>query len=54
MVFGFITIYAIGAYHHKRCEFKSRSDEEYSIQQYVQANCIDWIHFCYILSLTEI
>jgi len=33
MVVGFT--YAISAYHHKRCEFESRSDEVYSIQHYV-------------------
>ena len=26
MVVGFTTTYAISAYHHKRCEFESRSD----------------------------
>jgi hypothetical protein len=31
MVVGFTTTYAISAYHHKRCEFKSRSGEVYSI-----------------------
>jgi len=33
MVFGFTTIYEISAYHHLKCQFKSR--EEYSIQHYV-------------------
>jgi len=32
---GFTTTYAISAYHHKRCQFKSRSCEVYSIQHYV-------------------
>ena len=31
---GFITTYAISAYHYQRCEFES-SDEFYSIQHYV-------------------
>jgi hypothetical protein len=35
MVVGFITTYAISAYHHWRCEFESRSGEVYSIQHYV-------------------
>ena len=35
MVVGFTTIYAISAYHHKRCEFESCSGEVYSIQHYV-------------------
>ena len=35
MVVGFITTYAISAYHHKRCEFESSSGEVYSIQYYV-------------------
>jgi hypothetical protein len=35
MVVGFTTTYAIIAYHHKRCEFKSRSMEVYTIQHYV-------------------
>ena len=35
MVVGFTTTCAISAYHHKRCEFESRSDEVYSIQHYV-------------------
>ena len=35
MVVGFITTYAISAYHHYRCEFESRSGEVYSIQHYV-------------------
>ena len=35
MVVGFTTIYSIGAYHHPRCEFESRSGELYSIQHYV-------------------
>ena len=34
MVVGFITTYAISAYHHW-CEFESHSDEVYSIQHYV-------------------
>jgi hypothetical protein len=35
MVVGFITTYAISAYHHKRCEIESHSSEVYSIQYYV-------------------
>ena len=35
MVVGFKTTYAIGAYHHLRCESESPSDEVYSIQHYV-------------------
>jgi hypothetical protein len=35
MVVGFITTYAIGSYHLKRCEFKSWSGEVYSLQHYV-------------------
>jgi len=35
MVVGFITSYAISAYHHEHCEFESHSDEVYSIQHYV-------------------
>ena len=35
MVAGFITTYAISAYHHQRCEFESSSGEVYSIQHYV-------------------
>ena len=35
MIVGFITTYAISAYHHLRCEFESRSGEVYSIQHYV-------------------
>jgi hypothetical protein len=35
MVVGFITTYAISAYHHYICEFESRSGEVYSIQQYM-------------------
>ena len=35
MVVGFTTTYAISAYHHLCCEFESRSDEVYTIQQYV-------------------
>ena len=35
MVVGFTTTYAIHAYHHWSCEYKSRSDEVYSIQHYV-------------------
>ena len=35
MVVGFITTYAISAYHHKRSEFESRSSEMYLIQHYV-------------------
>ena len=34
MVVGFITTYAINAYHHWYCEFKSRSGMVYSIQHY--------------------
>ena len=32
---GFITTYAISAYHHLSCEFESCSGEVYSIQHYV-------------------
>ena len=35
IVVGFITIYAISAYHHYRCEFESLSGEVYPIQHYV-------------------
>ena len=35
MVVGFTTTYAISAYHHERCEFKSRSGDVYSIQHYL-------------------
>ena len=35
MVVGFISTYAISAYHHQRCEFESWSDEVYWIQHYV-------------------
>ena len=39
MVVGFTTTYAISAYHHKRCEFESRSGEVYSIHHYVTSLC---------------
>ena len=32
---GFTNTYVISAYHHWSCEFKSRSGEVYSIQQFV-------------------
>ena len=32
MVVGFITTYAISAYHHLSCEFESHSGEVYSLQ----------------------
>ena len=35
LVVGFITTYAISAYHHWSCEYESRSDEVYSAQHYV-------------------
>jgi hypothetical protein len=35
MVVGFTTTYAIGAYHHWRCEFESHSGKVYSMQHYV-------------------
>ena len=35
MVVGFTITYAIGANHHQRCEFESRSGDVYSIQHYV-------------------
>jgi len=35
MMVGFITAYAISAYHNQRCEFESRSGDVYSIQHYV-------------------
>ena len=35
MVVGFITTYTISVYHHKRCEFKPRLGEVYSVQHYV-------------------
>ena len=35
MVVGFTTTCATSVYHHERCEFKSRSNEVYSIQHYV-------------------
>jgi hypothetical protein len=31
MIIGFITTYAISAYHHHRCEFESRSGKVYSM-----------------------
>jgi hypothetical protein len=42
IVFGFTTIYAISAYHHYRCEFKSSSNEVFSIQHYVIKFVIGW------------
>jgi len=35
IVVGFITTYAISAYHHLLCELESRPGEVYSIQHYV-------------------
>jgi len=35
MVVGFITTYAISAYHHYRCEFESCSGDVYSIHHYM-------------------
>jgi len=35
MIVGFTTTYAISAYHHQRCEFKSCSGDVDSIQHYV-------------------
>jgi hypothetical protein len=35
MVVGYVTTYAISAYHHRCCEFEPRSGEVYSIQHYV-------------------
>ena len=35
MIVGFMTTYAISAYHHPCCAFESRSGEVYSIQHYV-------------------
>ena len=35
MVVGFTTTYAISAYHHRSCEFDSRSGNLCSIQHYV-------------------
>ena len=35
MIVGFTTTYAISAYHHSRCEFKSHSGEVHSIQHYM-------------------
>jgi hypothetical protein len=35
MIIGFITTYAISAYHHHHCEFESRSGKVYSMQHYV-------------------
>jgi hypothetical protein len=35
MIVGFITTYTISVYHHKRCEFKPRLGEVYSVQHYV-------------------
>ena len=35
MVVGFKTTYAIGSYHHQRCELESSSGKVYSIQHYV-------------------
>jgi hypothetical protein len=34
MVVGFITTNVISAYHHLRCEFKTRSGEVYLMQHY--------------------
>jgi hypothetical protein len=34
MIVGYLTTYAISAYHHYRCEFESSSGEVYSIQHY--------------------
>ena len=36
VVVGFITTYAIGAYHHLCYEFESRSSEVYLIQHYMR------------------
>ena len=35
MEVGFATTYAVSAYHHRSCEFKSCSGEVYSIQHFV-------------------
>jgi hypothetical protein len=35
IVVGFITTYAINAYHHYRWEFESRSSKVYSMERYV-------------------
>jgi hypothetical protein len=35
MAVGFTATYAISAYHHQHCEFKSHSARVYSIQHYV-------------------
>jgi hypothetical protein len=35
MIVGFITTYAISAYHHSHCEFEPCSGEVYSIQHYL-------------------
>jgi hypothetical protein len=35
MVVGFLTTYAISAYHNKSCEFESRSGDVNSTQHYV-------------------
>jgi len=37
IIVGITTTYAISAYHHRsrRCEFESRSGDEYSIHHYV-------------------
>ena len=35
MVVEFTTTYSIIAYHHKRCEFESRSGDVYSMQHFV-------------------
>ena len=42
MMVGFITAYAISAYHHQRCEFESRSGDVYSIQHYVMKLAGRW------------
>jgi hypothetical protein len=35
LVIWFITIWAISAYHHQRCEIEPRTGEVYSVQHYV-------------------
>ena len=51
IVVGFTTTCVISAYHHKRCEFDSRSGEMYQIRHYVikfvsdlrQVGCFLWV-----------
>ena len=44
MVVGFMTTYAISAYHHFRCEFKSRSGELTSDRSVVFSGYSSFFH----------